>query len=52
MINYIQGVVKIPDGFETVRTLEFSPGKVTFVSSSDKRVSAPVRHEFLKTGKL
>ena len=51
-VNYIQGVVKIPDGFENVKTLEFAPGEVTFVSTTGKRVTAPVRHEFLKTGKL
>ena len=51
-VNYIQGVVKIPEGFENVRTLEFAPGEVTFVSTTGKRVTAPVRHEFLKTGKL
>jgi hypothetical protein len=51
-VNYIQGVVKIPAGFENVETLEFAPGEVTFVSTTGKRVTAPVRHEFLKTGKL
>ncbi len=51
-VNYIQGVVKVPDGFEMVKTLEFAPGKVTFVSTTGKRVPAPVRHEFLKSGKL
>ena len=51
-VNYIQGVVKIPDGFENVKTLEFGPGQVTFISVTGKRVTAPVRHEFLKTGKL
>ena len=51
-VNYIQGVVKIPDGFENVQTVEFAPGKVTFVSSTARRVSAPVRHEFLQSGKL
>jgi hypothetical protein len=51
-VNYIQGVVKIPDGFEMVKTLEFTPGEVTFVSTTGKRVTAPVRHEFLKSGKL
>ena len=51
-VNYIQGAVKIPDGFENVKTLEFTPGEVTFVSTTGKRVTAPVRHEFLKTGKL
>ncbi len=51
-VNYIQGVVKIPDGFKNVKTLEFAPGQVTFISVTGKRVTAPVRHEFLKTGKL
>jgi hypothetical protein len=51
-VNYIQGVVKIPDGFENVKTLEFAPGEVTFISTTGKRVTTPVRHEFLKTGKL
>ncbi len=51
-VNYIQGVVRVPEGFENVKTLEFAPGEVTFVSTTGKRVTAPVRHEFLKTGKL
>jgi hypothetical protein len=51
-VNYIQGVAKIPAGFENVRTLEFAPGQVTFVSTTGQRVTAAVRHEFLKTGKL
>jgi hypothetical protein len=32
--------------------LEFAPGKVTFVSTTGQRVTAAVRHEFLRTGKL
>ncbi len=51
-VNYIQGVARIPAGFENVRTLEFAPGSVTFVSTTGQRVTAAVRHEFLKTGKL
>ena len=51
-VNYIQGVTKIPDGFQNVRTLEFAPGQVTFVSITGQRVHAPVSHEFLKSGKL
>jgi len=51
-VNYIQGVVKIPEGFDNVKTLEFAPGQVTFLSTTGKRVTAPVRHDFLKTGKL
>ena len=51
-VNYIEGVVRIPDGFENVRTLEFAPGEVIFVSTTGKRLTAPVRHEFLRTGRL
>ena len=49
-VNYIQGVVRIPEGFENVKTLEFAPGEVTFVSTTGQRVTAPVRHEFLAIG--
>ena len=48
----IQGVVKIPDGFEMVKTVEFAPGTATFVSTTGKRVTAPVNHEFISSGKL
>jgi hypothetical protein len=32
--------------------MEFSPGQITLVSPDGQRVNAPVRHEFLRTGKL
>ncbi|MBI3867213.1 MAG: hypothetical protein HY299_01675 [Verrucomicrobia bacterium] len=51
-VNYIQGVVKTPRGFERVQTIEFSPGRATFVSTTGIRVSAPVRHEFIQSGTL
>ena len=51
-VNYIQGAVKIPAGFEMVKTLEFAPGQFTFISTTGNRVITPVKHEFLKTGKL
>lgn len=51
-VNYIQGTAIIPDGFDLVRTVEFAKGEVTFISASGKRVTVPVRHDFLKTGKL
>jgi hypothetical protein len=51
-VNYIQGVVKIPPGFENVKSVRFAPGKVTFVSVHGGEVTASVRHEFLKTGQL
>ena len=52
VVNYIQGVVRIPPGFENVQSLQFAPGEVTFISTTGKRVPCPVRHEFLRSGKL
>ncbi|MCA9011819.1 MAG: hypothetical protein KDB01_18825 [Planctomycetaceae bacterium] len=52
VVNYIQGVVRVPPAFKMVQTLEFSPGQVTFISTGGERVTTPVRHEFLRTGKL
>jgi hypothetical protein len=51
-VNYLQGVARVPAGFDGVQRVEFTPGTATFVSASGQRVSAPVRHEFLKTGTL
>ena len=52
VVNYIQGVVKVPADFEMVHSLAFAPGEVTFISTGGKKVVAPVRHEFLRNGKL
>lgn len=52
VVNYIQGAAKIPGGFGKVRRLEFSPGQVVIHSSTGKTVEAPVRYEFLMSGKL
>jgi hypothetical protein len=49
-IRYIQGVVRVPEAFQVVKTIEFSPGQITLVSSDGQRISAPVNHEFLRTG--
>lgn len=51
-VRYIQGVAKVPAGFEQVQTLTFAPGNVTFVSTTGQKVSVPVKHEFLKSGRL
>jgi hypothetical protein len=51
-INYIQGVAKVPAGFEEVAAIEFAPGRIVLVSPQGVKVALPVRHEFLKTGKL
>ena len=52
VVRYIQGVAKVPAGFEQVKTLEFAPGQVTFVSTAGQRVNVPVKHEFLHGGRL
>ena len=46
-IRYIQGVTRVPDGFGKVVAAEYAPGNVTFVDEGGKRVTVPVRHEFL-----
>lgn len=51
-INYIQGVAKVPKDFGAVKTAEFKPGEVVFVSESGQRVTVAVRHEFLRSGEL
>ena len=51
-VNYIQGVVKVPEGFDVVKAVEFKPGEVVFTSASGKTATAAVRHEFIKTGRL
>ena len=51
-INYIQGVVKVPDNFERVADVRFDSGAVIFVSPNGLRVKTAVHHEFLRTGKL
>jgi len=52
VVTYIQGVVKVPAGFDKVASVEFKPGTVEFVSTQGQRVSASVRHEFIWDGKL
>jgi hypothetical protein len=51
-VNYIQGVVRIPADFGVVESLEFTRGHLTFVSTTGARVTAPVHHEFIKSGEL
>lgn len=52
IINYIQGVVKVPRGFDVVESVEFDAQKATFISASGKKVTANVNHEFLQSGIL
>ena len=51
-IRYIQGVSRVPEGFGKVAGAEFAPGQVTFVDEAGKRVTVPVKHEFLGGGAL
>ena len=52
VVNYIQGVARIPAGFDRVATMEFGTGEITLVSPDGKRIIVPVNHEFTKTGKV
>ncbi len=51
-VNFIEGAVKIPDGFENVKTARFGDKKVTFISITGKKITVDVNYEFLKTGNL
>ena len=51
-VNYIQGVVKVPAGFDRVKAVQFSPGKATFLGARRKKVTVSVCWEFLKAGQL
>jgi hypothetical protein len=52
VVNYIQGVAKIPADFRMVKDVEFGTGELTFVSVTGKKVTVPVSFEFARTGKL
>ena len=52
VVNYIQGVARIPAGFDRVATMEFGTGEITLVSPDGKRIAVPVNHQFTKTGKV
>ncbi len=52
VVNYIQGVARIPAGFDRVATIEFGTGEITLVSPDGKRIAVPVHHQFTKTGKV
>ncbi len=46
-IRYIQGVVRVPDEFQQVRTARFQAGRVVFVSTTGMEVTAEVDWGFL-----
>jgi hypothetical protein len=52
VINYIQGVVRVPRNFGAVKTVRYEKNRVTFVADNRKTVSAAVKWNFLQTGEL
>jgi len=50
-IRYIQGAVRVPDEFDIVKSIEFSPGKAKLISAAGPAVEVNVRHEYLSDGK-
>jgi len=50
VIRHIQGVVRVPSGFDRVQSVAFAPGRATFLAASGKKVSTAVCWEFLRTG--
>ena len=52
VVNYIQGVARVPADFDRVVTMEFGTGEITLVSPDGKRITVPVNHQFAKTGKV
>jgi hypothetical protein len=51
-VNYIQGVARIPQGFDRVKTVVFDEGMCTFISDSEKVATAAVAHEFVFSGEV
>lgn len=49
-VHYLQGVVRIPSGFDVVSTITFAEGSATFRSESGLDVTAPVHHQFVFSG--
>ena len=52
VVTYIQGVVRIPEGFGHVRTAEFTPNGVLFRCGTGGEAFARVQHQFLYRGSL
>jgi len=51
-IRVIQGMARIPRGFDRVKSAAFLPGAVVFTSRSGKKAPARVRWSFLETGQV
>lgn len=47
-IRYAQGAVRVPEGFDEVKTIDFStPGKIRLIAASGQAITVPVRHAFV-----
>ena len=51
-IPHIQGMARVPKGFDRVRTAAFGDDSITFTAWSGKKAQAAVRWGFLFTGEL
>lgn len=49
-VNYIQGLTKVPAGFDRVKSLDFGKNCVTLTGTSGKKVTVPVNHRFVWSG--
>jgi hypothetical protein len=52
LVNYIQGIARIPADFRMVKDIEFGDGAVTFISVTGKKVTVPLKYEFIRSGNL
>ena len=51
-VNYIQGVVRVPAGFERVKSVRFTKGRAAFLGEDGGSAEASVHWEFLRSGGL
>jgi hypothetical protein len=52
VVNHIQGMARIPKGFDTVKSAAFLADGVVFTSPSGKTVKCPVQWGFLRSGRI
>ncbi|MFW6065612.1 MAG: hypothetical protein ACOC9S_02220 [Planctomycetota bacterium] len=51
-VNYIEGAVPVPGGFDRVADVQFADDEVRFIAESGKSATATVKHDFLDTGEV
>ena len=47
VVNYIHGVLRLPEGFDRVNRMDFTENRITLHSCSDEQISADVDYSFL-----